>query len=90
MTKNKTSTSTTSTSTTPKTTDTEPTTPKPDPLAPYLQYTQEGDPNADTPAKQWLVASLTQGGHTTSLYARSKVEIEERAREILAAHSIEV
>jgi hypothetical protein len=61
-----------------------------DPLDVYLQYTQEGDPDADTPAKQWWVAALTQGGHTTGLYGKSKEEVQERAKELLAAHGVEI
>jgi hypothetical protein len=57
------------------------TTPEPDPLAPYLQFTQEG---------QWYVGALYEGGRTVSLYAKTRDEIEQRAREILASRGIEV
>jgi hypothetical protein len=64
--------------------------PPEDPLSPYLSYGREGNPDAPTPEGQFFVASLSQGGHTTSLYAKSREEIEARAREILASRGIEV
>ena len=81
-------TSTTSTSTTPTSTDTEPAKPQPD-LDVYLQFTREGNPDGTTEEQLW-VAALTQGGHTTGLYGKSKAEVEERAKELLAAHGVEV
>jgi hypothetical protein len=39
---------------------------------PYLQFAHEGDASAVSPNAQFWVASLSEGGHTTSLYAKSK------------------
>ena len=36
------------------------------------------------------IASLTEGGHTTELYAKSQQEVEELVREILAARGVPV
>ena len=63
---------------------------KEDLLAAYLQFAREGDANATNVNAQFWVGSLTQGGHTTSLYGKSKQEVEDRAREILASRGVEV
>jgi hypothetical protein len=55
----------------------------------YLSYVREGDASGTTDERFWI-ASLTQGGHTTDVYAKSQQEVEQRAREILAARGIEV
>jgi hypothetical protein len=78
----------TTTSTTTKTAEEKP--PQDDPLAAYLQIAHEGDASALNPNAQLRSASLTEGGHSTALYGKSKQEIEERARPILAARGVDI
>jgi hypothetical protein len=59
-----------------------------DPLGVYLQVTREGDSNATSATQQFWIAALSQGGHTTTLYGKSKEEITERATTILSARGI--
>jgi hypothetical protein len=62
-----------STSTAKKTTPDKPA--EEDPLAPYRQPVHEGDA-----AGGFWEASVTEGGHSVSLHAKTKEEIEERAK----------
>jgi hypothetical protein len=64
--------------------------PKPPPIDSYLQYSHEGDPDSANPNLQFWVASLSEGGHTASIYEKAQEAVEARAREILAARGIEV
>jgi hypothetical protein len=59
-----------------------------DPLGVYMQVTREGDSNATSATQQFWIAALSQGGHTTTLYGKSKEEITERATTILSARGI--
>jgi len=57
------------------------TTPKSDDLV-GLQFSVEGDP--------YWAADLNDAGHTVALYGKTKKQVEDRAREILAARGVEV
>lgn len=57
----------------------------------YLQYAQEGDDTLpDSNPRRWYVGSLAEGGHTTSLYGKTRQEIDERATLLLAQRGITV
>jgi hypothetical protein len=58
--------------------------PKPD-LDAYLQIVREGDPDAVMTEGTFWIGSLTESGHTTSLYGKTQEEIEQRATEILVS-----
>lgn len=64
--------------------------PKDDPLATYLQIAREGDADAGSAIGRFWIGSLTEGGRCIELYAKTKAEVEERARAILAARGIDV
>jgi hypothetical protein len=78
-----------STSTKPRATSTEPSKPKPD-LSAYLQITREGNPDAPNVEGQFWIGSLALTNASVSLYAKSEAELQARAKELLAAHGVEV
>jgi hypothetical protein len=43
-----------------------------DPLGVHLQVTREGDSNATSASQRFWIAAVSQGGHTTSLYAKTQ------------------
>jgi hypothetical protein len=57
---------------------------KPD-LGPRFVVAQEGNPDAPTAAGKLWVAELNDGDHTVQLHGKTKEQVEDRAREIIAA-----
>jgi hypothetical protein len=72
-----------------KTTPDKPKPPKDDPLDAYLQIAREGEPHPVSVNQQFWVGSLNDSGHTGSLYAKTREEIEERAKTILSVRGVE-
>jgi hypothetical protein len=75
-----------STSTKPATTDTPP---PEDPLAAYLSIAREGNPDGTVEQSFWI-GSLALTNATVPIYAKSEAEVQARAKELLAAHGVEV
>jgi hypothetical protein len=59
--------------------------PEDTPLSTYLGYVREGVPDATPVERQFWIGSLTEGGRSVSLYAKTQQEIERQARALLAA-----
>jgi hypothetical protein len=63
--------------------------PKKPSLEAYLQITREGNPDGTTEESFWI-GNVALTNATVPVYAKSEAEVQARAKELLAAHGIEV